>query len=112
MFFSSAYTLPETSLGLTAIDLQILCTLPQYWRHGAGGMLVKYGCDIADKLNAVSVVESSGMGEQLYKKSGFLVKKTVMLQTRKKFNDREKGSIIFMVRPRPGEDSYSFLDYD
>jgi hypothetical protein len=97
---------------LTILDLQILCTWPQYWRHGAGGMLVKHGCDIADKLNAVCVVESSGMGEGLYKKSGFLVKKVVKLQARKKFEDRERGSIIFMVRPRPGEDDYDFPDYD
>jgi len=67
-------------------------------------MLLKYGCDIADKLNAITVIESSGMGEPFYKKSGFLVKETVKLQARKKFDDRERGSIIFMVKPRPGED--------
>lgn len=65
-------------------------------------MLVKYGCDIADKLNAVSVVESSGMGEALYKKSGFEVQEVYKLQAREKFDDRERGSIIFMERPRSG----------
>ena len=95
----------KETLGLTIVDLQILCTWKDYWRHGAGTMLVKYGCNIADKLNAISVVESSGMGEALYKKAGFEVKEVVKLQARKKFDDRERGSIIFMVRPRPGEDS-------
>jgi hypothetical protein len=63
-------------------------------------MLVKYGCDLADKRNAVSVVESSGMGEPLYKKSGFEVAKVYRLEARAKFDDRERGNIIFMERPR------------
>jgi hypothetical protein len=75
-------------------------------------MLTKYGCDIADKLNAVCTVESSGMAAPLYKKFGFLTKKDFKLEARKKFDDRERGNIIFMVRPRPGHDDYDFPDFD
>lgn len=67
-------------------------------------MLLKYGCDIADRLNAVTIIESSEMGEPFYKMRGFVVKEEFKLQARAKFDDRERGSIIFMVRPRTGGD--------
>jgi hypothetical protein len=65
-------------------------------------MLVQYGCDLADKLDAVSVVESSGMGELLYKKHGFGVSKRYRLEARREFEERERENIVFMVTGRRG----------
>jgi hypothetical protein len=36
----------------------------------------------------------------LYKKYGFEVAKVYRLEARAKFDDRERGNIIFMERPR------------
>jgi GNAT superfamily N-acetyltransferase len=86
--------------GLTQEDLQILCVWPAYWRQGAGGMLVKWGCDMADQINATCVVESSGAGKRLYEKWGFELQEDFVLDVDEKFSDRKsKGSVRFMVRP-------------
>jgi hypothetical protein len=64
-------------------------------------MLVKWGCDLADRINATCVVESSGAGQRLYEKCGFELREDYTLEAGEKFSDRQnKGKVRFMVRPR------------
>jgi hypothetical protein len=63
-------------------------------------MLVKWGCDLADQINATCVVESSGAGKRLYEKWGFELQEDFVIVVDEKFSDRKsKGSVRFMVRP-------------
>lgn len=69
--------------------LQILCIWPQYQRRGAGTLLVKWGCDLADRINAICTVEASGPGRALYEGCGFEL--------------QEAESVRFMTRKRAQE---------
>lgn len=51
--------------------LAILDTDPKDQRRGAGGMLVQWGTDIADKEGIPAYLESSAEGYSLYNKHGF-----------------------------------------
>jgi ribosomal protein S18 acetylase RimI-like enzyme len=51
--------------------LSALCTSPQHQRRGAGTMLTKWGCDIAQKYGVPAYLEASPAGLPLYKKAGF-----------------------------------------
>ena len=60
-----------------------------------------WGNRLADDLNAVCIVESSGMGQPLYEKFGYEVRELVGLKDDARFNDRMNGTIHrFMMRPR------------
>lgn len=52
--------------------LESLGTHPDYQRRGAGSMLVKWGCDLADKDGVAAFVNASKEGAALYKKYGFV----------------------------------------
>ncbi|KAJ5116709.1 acetyltransferase [Penicillium angulare] len=52
--------------------LDMLCTHPDYWRRGAGSMLVKWGCDLADEQGVSAYVDASKKGAPLYQKFGFV----------------------------------------
>ncbi|KAM5369636.1 hypothetical protein ACJZ2D_008895 [Fusarium nematophilum] len=52
--------------------LDMLVTHPDYQRRGAGSMLVKWGCDLADKNHVELYVDASKMGALLYRKFGFV----------------------------------------
>ncbi|KAJ5910467.1 hypothetical protein N7504_005110 [Penicillium tannophilum] len=54
------------------IFLDTLCTHPDYWRRGAGSMIVKWGCDLADKEGVSAYLDSSKDGAPLYQKFGFV----------------------------------------
>ncbi|KAJ5652712.1 hypothetical protein N7507_010138 [Penicillium longicatenatum] len=54
------------------IFLDTLCTHPDYWRRGAGSMIVKWGCDLADKEGVSAYLDSSKEGAPLYQKFGFV----------------------------------------
>ncbi|KAJ5999374.1 acetyltransferase [Penicillium sp. IBT 35674x] len=45
---------------------------PDYWRRGAGSMIVKWGCDLADKEGVSAYLDSSKDGAPLYQKFGFV----------------------------------------
>lgn len=47
-------------------------TLPEYQGRGAGSLLVKWGCDLADKDGVAAYVDASKEGAPLYKKYGFV----------------------------------------
>ena len=53
-------------------DLDTLATHPDYQGRGAGSMLVKWGCDLADEHGVAAYVDASKAGAKLYQKFGFV----------------------------------------
>lgn len=53
-------------------DLDTLATHPDYQGRGAGSMIVKYGCDLADQDGVSAYVDASKEGLVLYKRYGFV----------------------------------------
>lgn len=49
----------------------MLGTHHEYQRRGAGAMLVKWGCDLADRNGMLCYVDASEKGKGLYQKFGF-----------------------------------------
>jgi GNAT superfamily N-acetyltransferase len=58
--------------GETSTDLDTVGTHPDYQKRGAGSMLMKWGCDLADKDGVPLYVDASKEGAFLYKKYGFV----------------------------------------
>lgn len=54
------------------IDLDLLCTHPDYRRRGAGSALIQFGCTIADEGGLGAYVDASKEGAPLYKKFKFV----------------------------------------
>ena len=52
-------------------DLRICYTDSEYRRRGAGGMMVKWGCSVADLLGLPGWIEATEEGNFLYKALGF-----------------------------------------
>jgi predicted N-acetyltransferase YhbS len=50
----------------------MLCTHPDFQKRGAGSMLVKWGCDLADKDGVSAYVDASKTGAPLYERFGFV----------------------------------------
>ena len=50
----------------------MLGTHPDYRGRGAGSVLIKYGCDLADKNGVGAYVDASKAGAPLYAKFGFV----------------------------------------
>jgi GNAT superfamily N-acetyltransferase len=53
-------------------DLDTVGTLPDYQWRGAGSLLVRWGCELADKDGVAAYVDASKEGMALYKKHGFV----------------------------------------
>ncbi|RMZ01656.1 hypothetical protein D0862_06284 [Hortaea werneckii] len=53
------------------VHLHICFTHPNYRRKGAGGMMMIWGCNVADALMLPSWIEASPEGNFLYKRFGF-----------------------------------------
>ncbi|KAF5013960.1 hypothetical protein FDECE_89 [Fusarium decemcellulare] len=70
--------------------LDTLVTHPDYQRRGAGSMLVKWGCDLADKDGVGVYVDASEAGAPLYQKFGFIPKTLVV--------DKPASGIVPMAR--------------
>lgn len=70
------------------LDLDTLATHPDYQRQGAGSMLLKWGCDVADRDGVGAYVDGSKDGAPLYSKFGFV--------------DKSEGDslVASMARPR------------
>lgn len=83
-FASKSLTSQLLLLDLTvaAADLQVLVAHPKYQRKGAGSMLVKYGCDIADEKGIPCALTASDAGHSLYLRHGFEVKRTSEMDLR------------------------------
>ncbi|KAJ4262908.1 hypothetical protein NW762_006521 [Fusarium torreyae] len=69
--------------------LDTLVTHPDYQRRGAGSMLVKWGCDLADEAGVGIYVDASKAGAPLYQKFGF---------THKKLEGEAESDIVPMAR--------------
>jgi GNAT superfamily N-acetyltransferase len=74
--------------------LDTLVTLPDHHRRGAGGMLVKWGCEKADELGVEAFLEASLMGQPLYARYGFEPVKEAGIDLREYGGDEE---LKFMV---------------
>ncbi|KAJ4347058.1 uncharacterized protein N0V89_010993 [Didymosphaeria variabile] len=62
--------------------LDTLVTHPDHHRRGAGGMLLRWGCDKADEAGTEAYLEASEMGEPLYKRYGFEPVENIALDLR------------------------------
>ncbi|KAJ5122751.1 hypothetical protein N7526_009688 [Penicillium atrosanguineum] len=47
--------------------------------HGAGGLIMQYGCELADKDELECYIDSSPRGKRLYEKFGFVFTRQVSL---------------------------------
>ena len=54
------------------VDLDMLATHPDYRRRGAGSMLIRWGCEVADREGAGAYIDASKAGAPLYAKHGFV----------------------------------------
>ena len=54
------------------LDLHICFTHADYRRRGAGSLMLKWGCDVADLLSLSGWIEASEEGNFLYKAHGFV----------------------------------------
>lgn len=54
------------------IDLDMLGTHPDYRCRGAGSILVRWGCEIADREGVGAYIDASKAGIPLYAKHGFV----------------------------------------
>ncbi|KAK7745838.1 hypothetical protein SLS53_002556 [Cytospora paraplurivora] len=54
------------------IHLHICFTDPEYRRQGAGALMMKWGCDLADILSVPAWIEASAEGKPLYRGFGFV----------------------------------------
>ncbi|KAK3989994.1 hypothetical protein QBC44DRAFT_265984 [Cladorrhinum sp. PSN332] len=61
----------ESAKGEAALFLGILACDPKRQRLGAGSALVKFGADIADRLNLPCRLEASPVGYPVYKRLGY-----------------------------------------
>ena len=52
-------------------DLHSCFTHPDFQKRGAGGMMMQWGCDLADQLFLPAWVEASPAGRFLYTKYGW-----------------------------------------
>ncbi|GJC82238.1 hypothetical protein ColLi_05076 [Colletotrichum liriopes] len=53
-------------------DLDTLVTHPDYQRRGAGSLLLKWGCELADENGVGAYVDASKAGKGLYERFGFV----------------------------------------
>ncbi|WPG98306.1 Hypothetical protein R9X50_00109400 [Acrodontium crateriforme] len=85
------------------LSLDILTIHPDHQRRGVGGALVKWGTDIADKLNVETIVESSRFGKGLYLKNGFVFQRDCVLVASEKWNgirEAPKCGFAWLIRPK------------
>nr|POE71426.1 hypothetical protein CFP56_62521 [Quercus suber] len=68
--------------GRPHLYLQILATHPDHQRRGAGDLLVKWGCDEADRRGLLCCMMSSDVAWQLYERNGFAVMTRVEMDLR------------------------------
>ena len=57
---------------MLCIDLDMLGTHPDYRCRGAASMLVRWGCELADREGVAAYIDASKAGVPLYAKHGFV----------------------------------------
>ncbi|KDN64636.1 putative acetyltransferase [Colletotrichum sublineola] len=75
--------------GTEGTDLDTLVTHPDYQRRGAGSMLLKWGCELADENGVGAYVDASKAGKGLYERFGFVDK-----------SEADAGEVASMARRR------------
>ncbi|PYH95479.1 hypothetical protein BO71DRAFT_201471 [Aspergillus ellipticus CBS 707.79] len=83
--------------GEEVLTIEYLTTHPDFWRRGAGGMLVRRGTEIADQYGIKSYVMSEPDGLKVYLNSGFKVVDTVEVDY-SRFGGQEPQVHYFMIR--------------
>ncbi|KAL4954834.1 acyl-CoA N-acyltransferase [Aspergillus filifer] len=76
--------------GIKHYYLDTLATHPDYQRRGAGSMLLRWGCELADKDGVALYVDASKAGAPLYQRFGFVDE-----------SGPDAGDIASMVRRAP-----------
>lgn len=77
--------------------LDTLVTHPEHHRRGAGGMLVAWGCEQADKRGVEAYLEASEMGAPLYERYGFRARKTVQVDLKEFGGDEVLRFIVSWI---------------
>jgi len=72
----------------------------RYRRRGIGSLMMKWGMDLADEIDALCTVESTPEGQNLYKKFDFTVQHDVVLDVPEKFASRPKQRLLMMLRQK------------
>ena len=98
----------------------MIATFKEHQRGGVGKLMMKWGLDLADDINAIvsitartlfwltcslqiqCTVEATKAGMLLYKECGFRVEHEFDLDAGEQYADRPKDHLWFMVRPRSG----------
>jgi hypothetical protein len=75
-------------------SLDTLVTLPRHERRGAGGMLVRWGCEKADEAGVQAYLEASPIGAPLYARHGFVGLEEMQLDLRKYGGDEVMRFIV------------------
>jgi GNAT superfamily N-acetyltransferase len=75
-------------------SLDTLVTLPRHERRGAGGMLVRWGCEKADEAGVQAYLEASPIGAPLYARHGFVGLEEMQLDLRKYGGDKVMRFIV------------------
>ncbi|PVH94100.1 hypothetical protein DM02DRAFT_694119 [Periconia macrospinosa] len=86
---------------LPIMMLNMMAVFPQYQRRGIGKLLMDWGLDLADKMQALCILEGTLPGKRLYLKGGFIVQRDFYLDAGEEFAGRPRDHVVFMVRPRP-----------
>jgi GNAT superfamily N-acetyltransferase len=55
--------------------LELLMTAKEYQGRGAGSLMLRYGCDMADRDGLETYVDSTPHGFPIYQKYGFVLKR-------------------------------------
>lgn len=74
--------------------LDTLVTLPQHERRGAGGMLVRWGCEKADEAGVQAYLEASPIGAPMYARHGFVAMPEIELDLRRWGGDEVMKFIV------------------
>lgn len=88
---------------LTCLVLDLLQTDPKHQGRGAGSKLIKWGTDIADKLQLPAYLESSPKAHKLYQKHGFKDVDILTMDPKWGYGPDVDPNIRFMIRDVPQE---------
>ena len=73
------------------VDVEILATLPEYQRMGAGRLLMEAACAEADRMGLPAYLEGSQEGRRLYEAAGFVGKEDLWVDLPRWADGKDKG---------------------
>ena len=73
------------------VDVEILATLPEYQRMGAGRLLMEAVCAEADRLGLPAYLEGSQEGRRLYEAAGFVGKEDLWIDLARWEDGKDRG---------------------